>query len=145
VTSTSTRKTPAGRPRQDAETASAARGMAVERRSRGPWGGMGQPAEKALDFGPSVRRLLRLLRPDLRGVVAVLLLAVLSIGLNVTGPMVLGAATDLIFTGALGRQLPPGVSAEDAAAAARAAGDDATANVIGSQGCCRARASTSAR
>jgi ATP-binding cassette, subfamily B, multidrug efflux pump len=134
VTSTSTRKTPAGRPRQDAETASAARGMAVERRSRGPWGGMGQPAEKALDFGPSVRRLLRLLRPDLRGVVAVLLLAVLSIGLNVTGPMVLGAATDLIFTGALGRQLPPGVSAEDAAAAARAAGDDATANVIGSQG-----------
>ena len=64
---TSTRPRTGDRPpeqrQQDAETAAAARGMAVERRSRGPWAGMGQPAEKPLDFGPSVRRLLRLLPP----------------------------------------------------------------------------------
>ena len=63
-----------------------------------------------------------------------LLLAVLSIALNVIGPLVLGAATDLIFAGVIGRQLPPGVSAEEAAAAARAAGNDAIANVIIAQG-----------
>jgi ATP-binding cassette subfamily B protein len=77
--------------------------MAVERRSRGPWGGMGQPAEKPLNFGPSVRRLLALLRPERLGLFAVVALAVVSIALNVVGPMILGAATDLIFAGVVGR------------------------------------------
>ncbi len=128
---------PAGEPdkrRQDAETGAAARGMAVERRSRGPWGGMGQPAEKPLDFGPSVRRLLRLLHTEWLGAVAVLVLGVVSVALNVVGPLLLGAATDLIFTGVIGRTLPPGVSSEEAADAARVAGNDSIANVIIGQG-----------
>jgi ATP-binding cassette subfamily B protein len=104
--------------------------MAVERRGRGPWVGMGQPTEKALNFGPSARRLLRLLRPERLGLVAVLVLAVLSIALNVIGPMILGAATDVIFAGVIGRQLAPGVSVERAAADARAGGNDTVANVI---------------
>jgi ATP-binding cassette, subfamily B, multidrug efflux pump len=119
---------------QDAETGAAARGMAIERRSRGPWGGMGQPAEKPLDFGPSARRLLTLLRPERLRLSVVLVLCVISVALNVVGPMILGAATDLIFAGVIGRQLTPGVSAEDAAAAARASGNDTVANVIIGQG-----------
>jgi len=126
--------TSTGRSKQDTETATAARGMAVERRGRGPWGGMGQLAEKALDFGPSVRRLLRRLRPERVGLTAVLVLAVVSIALNVVGPLILGAATDLIFAGVIGRQLTSGVSTEEAAATARAAGNDAVANVIVAQG-----------
>jgi ATP-binding cassette, subfamily B, multidrug efflux pump len=132
---TTTAVSPGDTPgRQDAETGEAARGMAIERRSRGPWGGIGQPAEKPLDFGPSVRRLVALLWPERLRVTVVLALCVISVALNVVGPMILGAATDLIFAGVIGRQLPPGVSAADAAAAARAAGNDTTANVIIGQG-----------
>ena len=58
--------------------------------------------EKPLRFGPSVRRLLRLLRPDRLGIAVVLALAVTGVGLNVVGPFVLGAATDLIVGGSFG-------------------------------------------
>ncbi|MPQ98858.1 ATP-binding cassette domain-containing protein [Modestobacter sp. I12A-02628] len=122
------------KPRQDAETAQAARGMATARRGGPPWAGMGQPAEKASDFGPSARRLMGLLRPERIGVVVVLVLGVVSVTLNVIGPKILGHATDLIFAGVIGRQLPAGQSADQAVAAARAAGDDTTAALIQAQG-----------
>ena len=52
-------------PRQDADTVSAARGMAAQRRGGGPpWAGAGQPVEKAKNFGPSARRLVGRLRPE---------------------------------------------------------------------------------
>jgi ATP-binding cassette subfamily B multidrug efflux pump len=95
---------PRERRSRDSETDAAARGMANERRSRGPWSGMGQPAEKPLDFGPSVRRLARLLLPERLGVLAVVLLGLLSVALNVVGPLLLGAATDIIFAGVIGRR-----------------------------------------
>ncbi|NMI01498.1 ABC transporter ATP-binding protein [Pseudonocardia acidicola] len=106
--------------------------MAAARRQGGGghWGAAGMPAEKALNFGPSARRLAGRLAPERLGVIAVLVLGVISVTLNVIGPKILGTATDLIFAGVIGKQLPPGVSAEQAAAAARAAGNDTTANVI---------------
>ncbi len=126
--------TTTGRPRQDADTVRAARGFDAERRGSGPWGrGVGVPAEKASNFGPSARRLAGRLRPERPGVIAVLVLGVVSVALNAVGPFVLGHATDLIFAGVLGRQLPAGISAEQAAAGARAAGRDTVANVIEAQ------------
>jgi ATP-binding cassette, subfamily B, multidrug efflux pump len=123
---------PAGKaPRQDADTVRAARGMAAQRRGGGPpWAGAGQPAEKASDFGPSARRLARRLRPERSGVLVVLVLGVVSVALNVIGPRVLGRATDVIFAGIIGKQLPAGVTGADAAARARAAGNDTVAAVI---------------
>jgi ATP-binding cassette subfamily B multidrug efflux pump len=119
------------KPRQDADTVQAARGMATQRRGGGPpWAAIGQPAEKASDFGPSARRLVGLLRPERLRVIAVLALGVVSVTLNVIGPMILGAATDLIFAGVIGRGLRPGTTTEQAAAEARAAGRDTIANVI---------------
>jgi len=119
------------KPRQDEDTVKAARGMAAQRRGGGPpWMGAGQPAEKASDFGPSARRLAARLTPERLGVIAVLALGVVSVTLNVLGPKILGAGTDLIFSGVIGKQLPAGVSAQQAADAARAAGNDAIANVI---------------
>jgi ATP-binding cassette subfamily B multidrug efflux pump len=118
------------------ETARAARGMAAQRRPGGggpPWASLGVPTEKASSFGPSARRLLGRLAPHRLGVVAVLVLGVVSVALNVVGPVVLGRATDLIFAGVLGRQLPAGISTAQAAADARAAGDDTTATLIVSQ------------
>ena len=132
---TTTEDNPAGnRPKQDEDTVQAARGMAAQRRGGGPpWAGAGAPAEKASDFGPSAERLVARLTPERLGVIAVLVLGVISVALNVLGPKMLGAGTDLIFSGVIGKRLPAGVSAQQAADAARAAGDDTTANLILSQ------------
>jgi ATP-binding cassette subfamily B multidrug efflux pump len=71
---------------------------------RGPAGGrmglrLGMPAEKAMTFGPSLRRLLRRLRPEMVGMITVVVLAVVSVALLVTGPRLLGHATDIIVKG----------------------------------------------
>jgi ATP-binding cassette subfamily B multidrug efflux pump len=126
---------PPGRPGGD-DTRSAAREMARARRPGGgpPWGGMGMPAEKSLDFGPSARRLVGRLAPERLGVLVVLLLGAVSVALNVIGPLLLGRATDVVFAGVIGRQLPAGSTAEQAADAARAAGNDTYANVIAGSG-----------
>ncbi|MDZ5441938.1 ABC transporter ATP-binding protein [Micromonospora sp. 4G57] len=92
--------------------------------------GAAMPAEKSMNFGPSARRLLRRLRPHRLQLAAVITLAVASIGLSVIGPKLLGHATDLIFSGVIGRQLPAGTSTEQAAAAARAAGNDNYADML---------------
>jgi ATP-binding cassette subfamily B multidrug efflux pump len=65
--------------------------------------GMGMPVGKAESFGPSARRLLDRLRPERIVLGTVILLAVISVGLAVAGPKILGHATDIIFTGVLGR------------------------------------------
>ncbi len=116
------------------DTGRAARDMANARRGGPQWGSMGMPAEKSMDFGPSARRLVRRLLPERVGVVAVLVLGVISVTLNVIGPIVLGYATDVIFAGVIGRQLPPGSTPEEAAAAARAAGNETFANIISATG-----------
>src|SRR4051812_27934058 len=63
----------------------------------GPFGGMQGPAEKAMNFGPSAKRLLRRLAPERGMIVLVVLLGVASVVLSVLAPKVLGEATTLIF------------------------------------------------
>ncbi len=128
---TTTENKSGSKPKQDEDTVQAARGMAAQRRGGGPpWAGAGAPAEKASDFGPSAKRLAARLTPERSGVIAVIVLGVVSVALNVLGPKILGAGTDLIFAGVIGKQLPAGVSAQQAADAARAAGNDTIANII---------------
>ncbi|MEN3614475.1 ABC transporter ATP-binding protein [Plantactinospora sp. ZYX-F-223] len=88
------------------------------------------PAEKSMNFGPSARRLLGLLRPHRLSLIAVILLAIVSVGLSVAGPKILGYATDVIFSGLIGNQLPAGTTAEQAAEGARAAGNDGFAELL---------------
>ncbi|SCE87391.1 ATP-binding cassette, subfamily B [Micromonospora haikouensis] len=95
-----------------------------------PWMGAGMPAEKSMNFGPSARRLLRRLRPHRLQLIVIVTLALVSVGFSVYGPKVLGHATDLIFSGVIGRQLPAGTTAEQAVAAARAAGNDNFADML---------------
>ena len=53
----------------------------------GPFGGgMGMPAEKSLNFGPSAKRLLRRMNPERIGLFFVILLGVISVTLSVLGP-----------------------------------------------------------
>jgi ATP-binding cassette, subfamily B, multidrug efflux pump len=66
----------------------------------GPFGG-GVPIGKPDDFGTSARRLMARLHPERVPLLAVLTLAVISVGLAVAGPKILGHATDIIFDGVL--------------------------------------------
>jgi len=90
----------------------------------------GMPAEKAMDFKGSSRRLLGLLRPDRALLAAVLALGTASVALSVTGPRVLGHATDLIFAGVVGGRLPAGTTKEQAVAALRARGQGRLADML---------------
>jgi len=74
---------------------------------RGPMGGpmgggIGLPVEKAASFGPSARRLIGRLRPELRLVYLVIVLGVVSVVLSVIGPALLGLATNVIVDGVFG-------------------------------------------
>jgi ATP-binding cassette subfamily B protein len=86
----------------------------------GPFGGMGMPAEKSMNFGPSARRLLRRLAPERVGMIFVILLGALSVLLAVLGPKILGEATNIIFEGAISSQIPAGVTVDQFIAAAEA-------------------------
>jgi len=97
---------------------------------RGPWMNVAMPVEKSMAFGPSARRLLGRLRPERARVLVVGGLALVSVGLGVLGPKILGNATDIIFSGVIGRRLPSGVTTEDAAARARLSGHGNFADML---------------
>lgn len=96
---------------------------------RGHFGG-GMIGQKPMNFAESGKRLLRMLRPQRAKVIGVLTAAVVSVGLAAIGPKVLGKATDLIFAGVIGSQLPAGMTKEQAIAAARAAGHGQIADLL---------------
>ena len=72
----------------------------------GPMGGMGRaPAEKAINFIPSLKRLLSYLAPEKVRLVFVLLLGVIGVALSVYGPKLLGHVTDTIVAGFIGKMV----------------------------------------
>ncbi len=75
-------------------------------------------------------RLLKRLAPQRGAATAVILLSIAGIAISAVGPRVLGHATDLLFNGVIGRQLPAGITKEQAVAAARARGNDAFADLL---------------
>ncbi|MEQ4546558.1 ABC transporter ATP-binding protein [Nocardioides kribbensis] len=80
--------------------------------------GGGGVAQKAMDFGPSAKRLVARLRPERTAALLVVALGVVSVLLMAVGPRILGRATDLVFAGLLGRQYA-GADAADLPDAAR--------------------------
>ncbi|WP_320536658.1 ABC transporter ATP-binding protein [Pseudarthrobacter sp. IC2-21] len=96
----------------------------------GPFAGMNVPAEKAMDFWPSARRLLGTLRPEWPWLILVLVMGVGSVTLSVIGPRLLGEGTNLIFAGVVSKQLPPGLSKEQLIAQLRAAGENQKADML---------------
>ena len=92
--------------------------------------GQARPVEKSLNFLPSLKRLLGHLAPERMILILVVLLAVTGIAMNVMGPRLLGMATDVIFTGVLGKNLPSGASKEEVVAALRAQGNNTFAEMI---------------
>ncbi len=93
---------PTDGPAETDEQATVARPPASELRG-GPGSGrissFGAPAERSKHFRTTARRLARRMAPDRSRLVAVLALALLSVGLVAAGPRVLGQATDIVFDG----------------------------------------------
>ena len=88
------------------------------------------PAERSRDFRGSAVRLVKRLTPQRGLTTVVLLLGVGGIAIGVIGPRVLGHATDLLFNGVIGRELPAGLTKEQAVEAARARGDTQFADLL---------------
>jgi ATP-binding cassette, subfamily B, multidrug efflux pump len=111
---------PGGRPR-------VGRGFGM-----GPGRGMGgaAPAEKSKDFWGSFRRLLARLRPERLKVVLALVFGVASVAFMVSGPKVLGNATNVLFNGVVGKLLPPGLTKDQAVAELRAHGKSQVATMV---------------
>jgi ATP-binding cassette, subfamily B, multidrug efflux pump len=119
-----------GRPAAGA--ASAGQLPAAPRRPGGgpPWMNMGMPAEKSMTFVPSAKRLIGRLRPYRLSLLVIISLAVTSVAMGVIIPKVLGRATDVIFAGLIGKQLPSQITAAQAVASARARGNNNFADML---------------
>ncbi|MGO4384120.1 ABC transporter ATP-binding protein [Specibacter sp. RAF43] len=95
--------------------------------------GTGAPPQKAMAFGPSLKRILGLLALDRLRMIWVVFLAAVSVGLSVVAPKVLGHATDIIFNGVVGQMLnkfPAGTTKDQAVAALRAGGQGQLADML---------------
>jgi ATP-binding cassette subfamily B multidrug efflux pump len=109
---------------------------------RGPGGGGGpmhfasMPAAKSKNFRGSFRRLLGELRPERRLIVAVMVLAIVSVVLAILGPKILGNATNILFNGVVGKQLgaqlPPGMTKDQVVAFLRTSGETNRADMLAS-------------
>ncbi|HEV7137152.1 MAG TPA: ABC transporter ATP-binding protein, partial [Steroidobacteraceae bacterium] len=85
---------------------------------------LGTPAEKAASFWPSTRRLLARLAPHRLVLILIVASSLASVTLSVIGPMLIGRATDIIFTGVIGEHLAAGQSKQQVVSAERQAGHD---------------------
>ncbi|ROR55146.1 ATP-binding cassette subfamily B protein [Luteococcus japonicus] len=106
-------------------------------RAQGPMG-MSMGGEKPVNFGVSLRRLLGHLRPERPLIGGVILMAAVGVGANVVGPKILGKATDVIFTGAigqmLGQQFPAGTPTSVVVERMRAGGGGQFADMVEKMG-----------
>ncbi|MET4047635.1 ATP-binding cassette subfamily B multidrug efflux pump [Rhodococcus sp. UYP5] len=88
------------------------------------------PGTKALNFKSSLKRLLGLLKPEKTLLSLMLAFAVVSVVLTVAGPNILGHATNLIFNGVVGNQLPAGQTKQEAIDGLRAQGQGTFADLV---------------
>ncbi|WP_030761195.1 ABC transporter ATP-binding protein [Streptomyces sp. NRRL F-2664] len=97
----------------------------------GPGGRMMMgPAQRSLDFKGSGKRLLAQLAQDRAKLWGMVLAVVGSVACAVVGPKILGDATDLVFAGIVGREMPAGVTKQQALDAMRARGDEGMADML---------------
>ena len=89
-----------------------------------------EPPERTRDFQQSALRLVKRLTPQRWLTAAVIVLSIAGIGIGVIGPRILGHATDLLFNGVIGRQLPAAITKEQAIEAARERGDGTFADLL---------------
>ena len=73
---------------------------------------------------------MKRLAPQRRLSISIITLGITGTAIGVIVPRILGHATDLLFNGVIGRQLPSGITKAQAVAAARARGDNTFADLL---------------
>ncbi|MEP6816630.1 MAG: ABC transporter ATP-binding protein [Marmoricola sp.] len=120
---------PNGSPAGDGKLKETERIQAGPGPGRGPFGG-GMVGQKASNFKPSAGRLAARMQPERHKAFGVLFLALCSVTLTALGPKILGKATDLIFGGLLGGQIPGGTTKAQAVQDLRAQGKGRAADML---------------
>jgi ATP-binding cassette subfamily B multidrug efflux pump len=103
--------------------------------ARGGFGGGfmgmgGPPPQKTRDMGKTLRQLLGRLRPEWPLIAFVALLGSTSVAFSVIGPRIIGNATNVIFDGIVGKQLPAGMTKAQAIALLKAHGQGQIAQML---------------
>ncbi|MGW2957775.1 ABC transporter ATP-binding protein [Streptomyces sp. NPDC001220] len=101
----------------------------------GPMGRMmagGGPDQRSMDFKNSGKRLLARFKPEQFTIYTLLFCVVASVTLSVIGPKILGRATDLVFAGVIGKQMPAGATKEQVLQGMHERGQGTVADMLGS-------------
>ncbi|MEV3930221.1 ABC transporter ATP-binding protein [Streptomyces sp. NPDC053728] len=97
----------------------------------GPGGRMmAGPTERSMDFKGSGKRLLRRFSKEKSSLYLMLGAGTLSVALSVVGPKILGGATDLIFAGVVGGQMPDGATKQQTIDGLREQGSGGLADML---------------
>ncbi len=99
-------------------------------RGMGAMHGAMVPPRTTRDLRRTARRLLHLLRPDRWRLWGTLVLGITSVGFMVSGPQILGNATNVLFDGIIGKRLPAGTTQIQAEQYLRAHGEGQLASMI---------------
>ncbi|MCX5125636.1 ABC transporter ATP-binding protein [Streptomyces sp. NBC_00347] len=91
---------------------------------------MGPPTTRSMDFKGSGKRLLSALARDRVKLWGMIIAVVGSVAAPVTGPKILGEATDLVFAGIVGRNFDKGLTKQQALDALRARGEGGMADML---------------
>ncbi|MFD9511224.1 ABC transporter ATP-binding protein [Streptomyces mirabilis] len=92
----------------------------------------GTQERSATHLAGPVRGMLAVLGKERLLVAVSVMLALASVVLSAFGPKILGRATDLVFAGVIGRQLPEGLSKDQAVSALRQHGQGTFADMVAS-------------
>jgi ATP-binding cassette subfamily B multidrug efflux pump len=99
----------------------------------GPMGAMrggAQPLGRSKDLRGTTRRLLARLHPERFKLALALVLGVTSVGFMVSGPQILGSATNVLFNGIIGKRLAPGTTKAQAIRQLREHGESQIAAMV---------------
>ncbi|MGW7102321.1 ABC transporter ATP-binding protein [Streptomyces sp. NPDC054838] len=88
------------------------------------------PVQRSMDFKGSGKRLLGQLAQDRVKIWGMVAAVVGSVACSVVGPKILGNATDLVFAGIVGRQMPAGLTKAQALDGLRARGQGGMADML---------------
>jgi len=88
-------------------------------------------AQKSKDLRATLHRLLERLRPERTKLAMAIGLGVTSVAFMVSGPEILGNATNVLFDGLIGARLKPGTTKAQAIAMLRREGHSQIASMIG--------------
>ncbi|MGC8474490.1 MAG: ABC transporter ATP-binding protein, partial [Candidatus Dormibacteria bacterium] len=88
------------------------------------------PPQSARDLRATLRQLMARLRPEALAILLATVLTSAGVALVVIAPRIIGSATNVIFDGVLGKELPKGMTLHQAEAYLKAHGHGQIAQLL---------------